>query len=284
MSFPQPYVPLASSVAHHLVQWEVPHVVRVSFHRKPVNALSEALWRETQRIFDHLHSDGDVRAVVLSGEGRCFTAGLDLFDANLGEIMEAGSDVARKAFLMRQHVQDFQAAISSIEKCEKPVIGAAHSISIGGAIDILCACDVRYCSTDVVFSIKEVDVGLAADLGTLQRFPKIVGNDSRSRELAFTARNFDAKEAQEIGFVSKIVDGGQKGVVAEAIKTAALIATKSPVAVRSTKALMVYSRDHSVEEGLRYTSIWNAAMLQSEDLLAAMAAAMQKTTATFAKL
>ena len=152
------------------------------------------------------------------------------------------------------------------EKCEKPVIAATHAIAIGGAIDLISACDIRYAASDSIFSIKEVDVGLAADIGTLQRWPKIIGNDSMARELALTARNFDAKEAKEIGFLSKVVQGSHKEVVgelllfrficgsdplvfpdstAEAIKTAAEIATKSPVATRGTKALMVYSRDHS---------------------------------------
>ena len=140
---------------------------------------------------------------------------------------------------MRDYLLEFQQAVSSIgkhkhtsgrqdsinlflsialeckEKCEKPVIAASHGIAMGGAIDLLAACDIRYAASDSIFSIKEVDCGLAADVGTLSRFPRIVGNDSMSRELALTARNFGAQEAKEIGFVSKVVQGSRQEVVGE---------------------------------------------------------------------
>lgn len=177
-----------------------------------------------------------------------------------------GTDPARRAVLMHDWLLEFQAAISQMESCRKPVIAAIHNIAYGLAIDILSAVDIRYAEEDARFSIKEVDAGLAADIGTLQRFPKIVANDSWVRELCFTGREFDSKEALEHGFLSRVVKGGKKGVLNEAIQTAIIMAGKSPVALRNTKHLLLHSRDHSVQEGLEYTAAWNSAGLQSEEI------------------
>jgi delta(3,5)-delta(2,4)-dienoyl-CoA isomerase len=130
---------------------------------------------------------------------------------------------------------------------------------------MISACDIRYCAKDTKFTIKEVDVGLAADVGTLQRFPKVVGNDSWTRELAYTARNFDSTEALEKGFVSKVLDTREQ-CIEEAIKLATFIASKSPVAVTASKQSLNYSRDHSVQEGLDHIATINAVMLQTDDL------------------
>jgi len=118
----------------------------------------------------------------------------------------------------------------------------------------------------------------------LARFPKIVGNESLARELALTARIFDAAEAQRIGFISKVVSGGREEVIQAALETARLIASKSPVAVYGTKNLMVHARDNSVLDNLRYTAIWNASMLQTEDTKAAMTSNKTKHPAKFAPL
>merc|ERR1712093_972792 len=163
----------------------------------------------------------------------------------------------------------------------------ASNLKQGGsdvARDIASACDIRYCSSDAQFSIKEVDIGLAADIGTLQRLPKIIGNDSLARELAFTARPFSAEEAAKMGFVSRVFEGGHKDVVDSALATARVIASKSPVAVLGTKHLMNYSRDHTVAEGLHYTAIWNGSMIQSKDLEEAMGAFLKKKKPRFSKL
>jgi delta(3,5)-delta(2,4)-dienoyl-CoA isomerase len=137
-----------------------------------------------------------------------------------------------------------------------------HGISLGIAIDISSACDVRLCTQDTKFSIKEVDIGLAADLGTLQRFPRVVGNDSWTRELAFSGRFFGANEALERGFVSYVFDSQDKAID-KALEIARVIAGKSPVAVQGTKTLLDYSRDHTVREGLQYTQLWNSIYLQT---------------------
>ncbi|WFD23461.1 hypothetical protein MEQU1_002152 [Malassezia equina] len=206
-----------------------------------------------------------------------------LRDPVLIEANEKGTDVARRAFLFRDVIDRFQAAITSLEKCERPVIAVSHSHCIGLAIDILSTVDIRYTVQDARFSIREAAIGLAADIGTLQRFPKVVGNDSLARELALTARDFSAEEAREIGFVSRVfptLDAALEGAVATARRMASL----SPVAVVGTKMALVHGRDHSVEEGLRFMQYMNAALLQSDDLTKAIGAAMSKSTPSFAKL
>ncbi|KAK0523531.1 hypothetical protein OC835_006228 [Tilletia horrida] len=269
MTFPQPYKKLETK--YHLVQFEAEGVLRISFNRPPVNAWSDA-------------DDSDVAAVVLSGEGRCFTAGLDLKSNELFEVLANIEDTGRRAFAVHSHIKHFQAAISSIEKCAKPVIAAAHGIAYGLGIDLLSACDIRYVASCAKLSIREVDIGLAADIGTLQRFPKVIGNDSVARELAYTARIFDAQYAQSIGFVSKVTEAGQAAVVAAALATAKEIASKSPVAVQSSKAILIHARDHPVDDGLAFTAAWNAAMLQTEDIPIATQAVMAKQTPKFSKL
>lgn len=271
MSFPQPYTGYRD-VKYHKLTLEADGVLLLSFNRPPVNAWIDPKWQELSRILRTVRDDPDVSAIVVAGEGRCFTAGLDLNEQSLSDVIAGLPDAARKAFRMRAHLRDFQEAISWFEHVEKPVIAAAHGVAFGLAIDIMSACDIRYATKSTRFSIKEVDAGLAADIGTLQRFPKIVGNDSLARELCYTAREFNAAEAREIGFLSKVVDGGREEVVckykhthrnmtqmqhtdhlihtpvpltaAAAIKTAAEIASKAPIAVRGTKIYLLHSRDH----------------------------------------
>ena len=212
MSFPQPYRGYPDAKYHKLTL-AAEGVLLLSFNRPPVNAWIDPKWQELGCILRKVREDPDVAVIVVAGEGRCFTAGLDLTNQSLATIMQNQPDAARKALIMRSHLRDFQEAVSWFEYVEKPVIAAAHGVAFGLAIDIMSACDIRYATKDTRFSVKEVDAGLAADIGTLQRFPKIVGNDSLARELCYTAREFGATEAREIGFLSKVVDGGRQEVV-----------------------------------------------------------------------
>ncbi|EFW99385.1 enoyl-hydratase isomerase family protein [Grosmannia clavigera kw1407] len=262
------------------------YVVHVELQRPDkINAFVPAMWAELGQVFRQLSRDPDVRAIVLSGAGdRGFTAGLDVFAA--GEWMgEASShpEPARRATNLRRFVHDFQACISAVEECEKPIICAIHGIAFGLAIDIACCADIRICTQDARFSVKEVDIGLAADIGTLARLPKIVASSSWVRDVCLTARVFPAAEAEAVGFVSRVLPS-KAAVVAVALETATLIASKSPVAVQGTKELLQHARDHSVAENLRYTTVWNSAALQSNDVQAALVSGMQKTRPTFEKL
>jgi len=253
------------------------------------------MWAELPPLFSFLSTSPSTRAVILSGAGpKAFTTGLDVQTANENSILNPESirkrggeslDSARVAKFMRHHVDEFQAAITSIEKCEKPVIAAMHGWCLGLAIDISLCADVRICAKDAKFAVKEVDIGLAADIGTLSRLPKLVGNGSWVKDVCLTARQFGAEEARREGLVSWVGEsGGKEEVMQEALRWAELVASKSPVAVQGTKEILTWSWNRSVEDGLRYTSVWNSAALQSDDVKEAMLSGMKKRTPRFSKM
>lgn len=258
------------------------NVLQVELNRPDKrNAMNQAFWREMVECFTAASTDSDCRAIVISGAGKIFTAGLDLME--FAAIFPSDMEVSRKGFHLKNVIADFQETFTCIEKCPKPVIAAVHNACVGGGIDMITACDIRYCSNDAWFQVKEVDIGLAADVGTLQRLPKITGNDSLARELAYTARKMMSDEALKFGLVSRVFPD-RESTIAGALETAALIASKSPVAVQGSKVSMVYSRDHSVAEGLLHVATWNQCMLQSEDVMKAAMAMMQKEEPVFSKL
>ncbi|WWC70792.1 uncharacterized protein I206_104744 [Kwoniella pini CBS 10737] len=265
---------------YHNVKQASRGVLLVEFNRPPVNAFNDSMWKELRSIIDEIATSPEIRVIVLSSTlDKVFTAGLDLNAQS--ELNSSALDPARKAIQLRDHVLDFQDAISSLERCQIPVICAMYGTSVGLAIDLACACDIRIASQNTTFGIFEVNVGLAADIGTLQRLPKIVGNESKVKELALTGRKFDAPEAKEIGFLSDVINGGRGEVIAAALEMAKVIASKSPIAVIGTKHLLNHARDHTVEEGLKYTATWNASMLQSVDTITAMKAVMSKQIPNF---
>ncbi|ODQ54927.1 enoyl-CoA hydratase/isomerase family protein [Saitoella complicata NRRL Y-17804] len=260
----------------------VPSVLHIELNRAPLNAFHEPFWRELGACVDKASTDPDVRAIVLSSVQRIFTAGLDIKAAT--EILSpSSSDPAARALHLRTHILDFQHAISSLSRTPKPIIAALHSTTIGLGIDIASACDIRLCSSDFSGCVKEVDIGLAADIGSLQRLPYIVGSDSWVREICFTARPFGAEEALQQGFVSRVFLGKEECVRA-AIELATKVGEKSPVAVQGTKHLLNWGRGKTVEEGLEYTAVWNAGMLQSGDIGRAVKATLMKNKAIFPKL
>ncbi|XP_067680035.1 delta(3,5)-Delta(2,4)-dienoyl-CoA isomerase, mitochondrial-like [Haliotis asinina] len=259
-------------------------VVQVELNRpEKRNAMNHVFWREMVECFNYLDGDSECRAVVLTGAGKIFTAGLDLGDFASMSSMQRDDDVGRRAFRLRQGLKPMQESFTVIERCTKPVIAAIHSACVGGGLDMTSACDIRYCTSDAWFQVKEVDIGLAADVGTLQRFPKVVGNDSWVRELVYSVRKFYADEALSMGFVSRIFPD-KKAMVEGALELAVLIASKSPIAVQGSKVNLVYSRDHGVADGLEHVRVWNQSMSQSEDLAQAAKAAMLKETPIFSKL
>lgn len=256
-------------------------VAIVSFNRPDkANCLNAKAWDELQAIFEELDSTPTVRAIVLTGEGKHFTAGIDVsMLMDLTQFKE-GNCEARKRENFSKHLQKLQDNVSAIERCRKPVLAAIDNACIGGGIDIACACDMRYSTASAYFSIKEIDWGMVADLGTLQRFPKIVPHGIAA-ELAYTGRKFGAQEAQQIGFVNRVFPD-RESLLTGVMEIAHMIASKSPVSIRGTKEMLVYTRDHSVDEALNYQKIWNAAMIMSQDLMAAGMANMQKKTPEFA--
>ncbi|KAF2801018.1 ClpP/crotonase [Melanomma pulvis-pyrius CBS 109.77] len=268
------------------VTFPVEWVAHVEINRpEKLNAFKEVMWLNISAIFKRLSHDPNVRAVILTGAGdRAFTAGLDVQAASGGLLSDSGpTDGARKANGLRRHILEFQDCITDIEKCEKPVIAILHSISFGLALDMSLACDIRLSTANTQFSVKEVDIGLAADIGTLSRLPRAVGNQSWVKDVALSARIFGSEEALRVGLVSGVYKDKSEAV-AEGLKLASLIASKSPIAVLGTKEILNYSRDKSIVDGLQYTAIWNAAMLQTQDVKDAMLSGLQKRKPTFAKL
>ncbi|KAL2846686.1 enoyl-CoA hydratase/isomerase family protein [Aspergillus pseudoustus] len=263
-----------------------PYVAHVEINRPDkLNTFIESMWLEMRQVFDQLSSDSSVRAIVLTGAGnRAFSAGLDVKQASTELFSDkGGSDTARKTFHIRRYIRQFQECLTAIERCEKPVICAMHGFSYGFAIDICAAADIRLCTRDVQFSVNEVDIGMAADIGVLSRLPKVVGNFGWVKEIALTARTFGAEEALRVGFVNTIYDI-KEAAVRGSLELASLIAQKSPVAVLGTKELLNYSRDHSIQEGLRYTAVWNSGALQTSDVPTALLSGMEKRVPTFEKL
>lgn len=244
-----------------------------------INAMNADFWTEIIQIFRWIDATDEIRVVVISGAGKHFSSGIDLMLlAQLGS--QLGKDVGRNADLLRRKILELQASFTAIEQCRKPVLAAIQGYCLGGAIDLIAACDMRYASLDAQFAIKEIDIGMAADVGTLQRLPRIIG-DGIMRELAFTGRTLDAEEARSIGLVNRVF-ADQPSLLEGVLEIARTIAAKSPIAVRGTKEMLRYMRDHRVDDGLQYIATWNAAMLQSADLRVAMTAQMNKQQPEFA--
>lgn len=261
------------------------YVAQVEINRpEKLNAFIEVMWLNISQIFQRLSHNPNVRAIVLTSAGdRAFTAGLDVKTAGGSLIGRTDADPARTANALRRHILEFQACINAVEACEKPVIAVLHGIAYGLALDLSLACDIRVAAASTSFSVKEVDIGLAADIGTLSRLPRAVGSASWAKDVCLSARVFGAEEALRVGLVSEVY--ANKGeALAAGTKLAGLIASKSPVATMGTKEILNYSRDRPVEDGLRYTAVWNAAMMQTKDMKDAMLSGLQKRKPTFEKL
>ncbi|NER59117.1 crotonase/enoyl-CoA hydratase family protein [Pseudomonas sp. MAFF212428] len=260
-------VELSNSIAH----------VQINRPEK-INAMNAAFWREIVEIFQWIDETDAVRVVVLSGAGKHFSSGIDLM-LLASVASELGKDVGRNARLLRRKILQMQASFNAVDTCRKPVLAAIQGYCLGGAIDLIAACDMRYAAADAQFSIKEIDMGMAADVGTLQRLPRIIG-DGILRELAYTGRAVGAEEARQIGLVNRTFDD-TPSLLDGVFAIAGEIAAKSPIAVAGTKQMLSYMRDHRIDDGLEYIATWNAAMLQSSDLRVAMAASMSKQKPQF---
>jgi delta(3,5)-delta(2,4)-dienoyl-CoA isomerase len=284
---------IASRPASSLPQYEFlavsspsQHVAHVQLNRPDKrNGLSLKMWREIGECFDSLGTNETVRSIVLSGNGKHFCSGIDLMDfmQTFMQISGKVSDVGRRAAMIDRLVKDYQDWFTAIEQCPKPVIAAIHSGCIGGGVDLVTACDMRHCTEDAWFQVKEVQIGLAADVGTLQRLPKVLNNDSMVRELCYSGRAFPSHEALTHGLVSK-VHPDKEAMLTAALDLAATIARNSPVAVQGTKRSLVYSRDHPVQAGLDHVRQWNMSMLQSEDVMKAAKATATKSEPSFSDL
>ena len=269
------------------------YAVEVALNRpRKSNAIDGAMWRELRACFEALAALDWLRVVLLTGgDSKNFCAGIDLADLQSGLALGIGvgrpseddPDAARRALGIRKHILYLQGAFDAIEALPVPVVAVVHGACFGGAIDLITACDVRWAAAGSRFSVKEVDIGLCADVGTLARLPKVIGSQSLVRELCLTGREFDADEAAACGLVSRLC-GSREALQREAAALAATIAAKSPLAIAGTKANLLFARDHGVAEANRYTALWNAAGLQSDDLGEAAAARSERRAPVFARL
>jgi enoyl-CoA hydratase len=247
------------------------------------NAMGPDFWADLPRIMDGLSDDDDVRCVVIAAKGPHFTVGLDL--KTMGGTVAGGgssgssSSQAGRAARFYKDVHRLQRSITSVADCPKPVIAAVHGYCIGGGVDLITACDIRLASAEAKFSVRETKIAIVADVGTLQRLPRVISK-GHVAELAYTGKDIDADRAREIGLVNDVLPDPES-LWKAAGAMAAEIAANSPLAVQGTKQVLRACEDRTIEEGLDYVAVWNAAFLQSNDLLEAMAAFMEKRPGNF---
>jgi len=229
------------------------------------NTMGPDFWRELPEIFAQLDADDSVRAVVVTGAGKNFSFGLDLIAMadEFSPVLAEGAK-ARQRTGFHATIRRMQAAITAVADCRKPVVAAISGWCIGGGVDLISAADIRYASTDGKFSVREVKVGMVADVGSLARLPAIIG----------------AERAAKIGLVNDVF-ADQEAVLAAARATAAEIAANPPLVVHGVKSVLEHTRSASVEDSLRYVAAWNAAFMPSEDLTEAITAVFEKRAPKF---
>jgi len=258
-------------------------VTEIVLHRgKQLNTITPSFISDIENAFLRLDTNPSVRVIILWAEGRLFTAGLDLkeaFSEPEGGEEEKEPCPARRNLKLYRKIKEWQKSFDAIYKSKKPVIAAIHGHCIGGGVDIVAACDIRVCTEDATFSIMETQIGIVADLGTLQRISRLVG-DGIAKEMAFSSVRLPAERALRCGLVNSVHENKEK-MLSHARDLAQRIANLSPLVVQATKHIMNYSREHSLEDGLEYVALWNTAFLQSQDLVEATSAFFNKNVPKF---
>ncbi len=256
------------------------HVAHIQLSRsKALNTMVMEFWQELVDVFAEIEATPAVRVVVLSSTGRHFTAGLDLKAFSGAILGEAGADHGRIGEQFRRTVLEMQESFNVIERCRVPVMAAVQGGCIGGGVDLISACDMRYCTADAFFCIQEINIGMVADVGTLQRLPHLIPA-GMVRELAYTGRRLPAERAHAIGLVNAVYPD-QDTMLQAVLAMAQEIAAKSPLAVHGTKEMLNYTRDHTVADGLNYIAVWQAGMFMTKDLTEQMTANQEKRPAKF---
>ncbi len=252
------------------------------------NSMIPAFWEELPAAVRVLDETGAARALVISSTGPHFCAGLDVKAFNMGgQAPERSEDEARAARIQHgprfySNVLRMQRSLSVLEECRMPVLAAIQGGCIGGGVDLTTACDMRYASKDAFFTIFETNIGMTADVGTFPRIVKLIP-EGVVRELAYTGRRMSAEEAQSVGLVNRVF-ADQATMLDGVMEIAHTIASKAPLAVYGCKRVITYSRDHSTADGLDYIGIWNASMLQPEEIREAMTANAEKRDGNFVDL
>ena len=260
------------------------HVAHVSMCRGDnFNTMTKAFWSELPELIDKISDAAEARVIVLSAQGKHFCAGMDL--ANFqddGDFLSTDTkkvSQGRRSEAQFRVTRELQYTISCLEKARMPVIAAIQGACIGGAVDLVTACDIRYAAKDAFFCIQEINIGMAADVGTLQRLPYLIP-EGIVRELAYTGRRFSADEALRYGLINAVFDTHET-VIDHALNVAREIADKAPLAVTGAKEILNYNRDHTVEESLNYAALWNSAMNFSDDMMEAFKSKTEKRDPDF---
>lgn len=245
-----------------------------------MNSMNPPAWKEIIPIFEELDADTQIRAVILAGKGECFSTGIDLMSmmGELPELMEAEQKGGTKWMVIKK-IAALQETMTCIEKCRKPVIAAIHGYCIGAGLDMATACDIRICSKNAVFSLREASVGIVADVGVLQRLPHICGQGI-TRQLAFTAENVGAERAKKMLLVNQVYET-QEQLMEQANELAMQISENSPLAVQASKAVLNHGIGKSIDDGLQYVASMSTNIIPSNDLMEAMTAFMEKRKPDF---
>lgn len=247
-----------------------------------LNAMNAAFWTDLPRIVEALGHDDAVRVLVVAGRGRAFTVGIDLAmfaDPSLAGSGDDDQSSAAENLNLYKTIKRMQHTMTSLEVCPKPVIAAIHGYCLGGGIDLITACDIRIASSDATFSVLETRLGMVADVGTVQRLPKIVG-PGHAADLLYTGRHIDAERGLNIGLINQIhpdVETLQEA----ATELAREIAANSPLAVQGIKAVLAAGEGRSTAEALDYMAVWNAAFLRSNDLTEGVTAQIERRNPEF---
>jgi enoyl-CoA hydratase len=238
-----------------------------------LNTMIPAFWSDLPVIVGELSDRGDVRAIVISSTGKHFSAGMDLSVFSSSGLSLDGEPGRRNASFMLL-VKRLQESFTALERARVPVLAAIQGGCIGGAVDMVCAADMRYASADAYFVIQETNIGMTADVGTLQRLPKLIP-DGVARELVYTGRRMPATRAKEVGLVNEVFDD-HDALVAGVLEIAAEIATKSPLTLWGAKEALVYARDHGVSDSLHQIALWQTGAFQPADMMESFAAKGEK--------
>jgi Delta3,5-Delta2,4-dienoyl-CoA isomerase len=251
------------------------------------NAFALEFWDDLPKIMEALSDDDETRVVVIAARGQSFTVGIDLkaFGPSFmsggvdpSDPNPPGSDVGRRRALYRS-IKRLQETFTSIAACPKPVIAAIHGHCIGAGIDLITACDIRFASEDAIFSVRETKIAMVADVGTMQRLPRIL-NRGHLAEIVYTGKDFNATEAYDVGLVTRVLlDTDALHAAAHAV--AGDIAANSPLAVQGAKAVLAAEDGMSVDDALDHIALWNAAFIQSNDFVEAVMAFTQKRPPEF---
>lgn len=258
------------------------HVAHLRLNRpEAYNSMIAQFWSELPAVVTEISEQATARAIVISSTGKHFCSGMDLTVFG-GQAGEEGLDLGRKQARLRSTVKTLQWTATALERARVPVLMAVQGGCIGGAVDLATAADLRYASADAFFVVQEINIGMTADIGTLQRLGKCIP-EGVARELALTGRRMTAQRAYEVGLVQQVYED-HASLVAAVLDTAREIAGKSPLAIWGTKVAMNYARDHSVDDSLDHMATWQSGMFQPEDMVESFTAKAQQRDAVFPDL